>query len=174
MVFKNLRERFNIEDVDFRESLTRSQPTQVDSSGKSGAQFYQSYDKLFILKSLTSEEVERMHSFLKHYHPYIVERHGETLLPQYLGMYRLTVDGVQYYFVVMRNVFSSHLAIHKKYDLKGSTVDREASDKELEKQLPTLKDNDFIKQHIKIQIGTVARDKLLANLNADVDVSVLI
>lgn len=113
LVFKNLRERFNIDDVDYRESLTRSQPIQVDTSGKSGAKFYQSYDKLFILKSLTSEEVERMHSFLKQYHPYIVERHGETLLPQYLGMYRLTVDGVQYYFVVMRNVFSSHLAIHR-------------------------------------------------------------
>lgn len=113
MVFKNLRERFGIDDVDYRESLTRYQPRKIDSAGKSGAQFYQSYDKLFILKSLTSEEVERMHSFLKHYHPYIVERHGNTLLPQYIGMYRLTVDGVQYYFVIMRNVFSSHLKVHK-------------------------------------------------------------
>lgn len=139
LVFRNLRERFNVDDVDYRESLTRSQPVQIDSSGKSGAQFYRSYDKSFILKSLTSEEIERMHAFLKHYHPvsrtpmalchlviiiwfiflvllleqYIVERHGNTLLPQYLGMYRLTVDGVQYYFVAMRNVFSSHLSIHK-------------------------------------------------------------
>lgn len=47
----------------------RSQPISVDSPGKSGARFYQSYDRLFILKTLTSEEVERMHSFLKHYHP---------------------------------------------------------------------------------------------------------
>lgn len=47
----------------------RSQPTLDDSSGKSGAKFYQSFDKLFIIKTLTSEEVERMHSFLKHYHP---------------------------------------------------------------------------------------------------------
>lgn len=60
----------------------------------------------------------------------------------------------------------------RKFDLKGSTVDREASDKELEKQLPTLKDNDFIKQHVKIQIGPTAREKLFANLNADVDVSI--
>ena len=69
LVFRNLRERFNIDDVDYRESLTRSQPLIIESPGKSGAQFYQSYDKLFILKSLTSEEVERMHSFLKQYHP---------------------------------------------------------------------------------------------------------
>ncbi|XP_059621514.1 phosphatidylinositol 5-phosphate 4-kinase type-2 alpha [Phlebotomus argentipes] len=169
LVFRNLRERFGVDDVDYRESLTRSQPLKIDSSGKSGAQFYMSYDKLFIVKSLTSEEVERMHSFLKHYHPYVVERHGNVLLPQYLGMYRLTVDGVQSYFVVMRNVFSSHLRVHRKFDLKGSTVEREASDKELEKQLPTLKDNDFIKSGIKILIGDEAKEKLLATLNADVD-----
>ncbi|XP_031630585.1 phosphatidylinositol 5-phosphate 4-kinase type-2 beta [Contarinia nasturtii] len=167
LVFRNLRERFGVDDVDYRESLTRSQPVQVDSSGKSGAQFYRSYDKYFILKSLTSEEIERMHAFLKHYHPYVVERHGNTLLPQYLGMYRLTVDGVQYYFVVMRNVFSSHLTIHRKFDLKGSTVDREASDKELEKHLPTLKDNDFIKQKIRLCIGEDAKKKLFEMLNAD-------
>ncbi len=64
---------------------------------------------------------------------------GKTLLPQYLGMYRLTVDNVEQYMVVMRNIFSNHLRIHKKYDLKGSTVDREASQKEREKDHPTFK-----------------------------------
>lgn len=46
---------------------------------------------------------------------YVVERHGKTLLPQYLGMYRLTVDGDEHYVVAMRNVFSNHLATHKYY-----------------------------------------------------------
>ncbi|XP_047995814.1 phosphatidylinositol 5-phosphate 4-kinase type-2 alpha isoform X2 [Leguminivora glycinivorella] len=169
LVFRNLRERFGIDDLDYKESLTRSQPIPDDSSGKSGAKFYQSYDRLFILKTLTSEEVERMHSFLKHYHPYIVERHGKTLLPQYLGMYRLTVDGIEHYLVATRNVFSNHLNIHRKYDLKGSTVDREASEKELEKELPTLKDNDFIKQGVRIDIGDAAKEKLLETLTADVE-----
>ena len=35
------------------------------------------------------------------------------------------MDNVETYMVVMRNVFSSHMRVHKKYDLKGSTVDRE-------------------------------------------------
>ncbi|XP_012538381.1 phosphatidylinositol 5-phosphate 4-kinase type-2 alpha isoform X2 [Monomorium pharaonis] len=169
LVFRNLRERFGIDDLDYKESMTRSQPVLDDSSGKSGAKFYQSYDKLFIIKTLTSEEVERMHSFLKHYHPYIVERHGKTLLPQYLGMYRLTVDGVEHYVVAIRNVFSNHLTTHKKYDLKGSTVDREASDKEKEKDLPTYKDNDFVKEGMKIYIGEEAKAKLIETLTADVD-----
>jgi len=169
LVFRNLRERFGVDDQDYKESMTRSQPVPDDSQGKSGAKFYQSYDRLFIIKTLTSEEVERMHSFLKQYHPYIVERHGKTLLPQYLGMYRLTVDGVEHYMVVMRNVFSNHLQTHRKFDLKGSTVDREASDKEKEKELPTFKDNDFVKEGIKIYIGDIAKDKLLETLTADVE-----
>ncbi|XP_030747042.1 phosphatidylinositol 5-phosphate 4-kinase type-2 alpha-like [Sitophilus oryzae] len=169
MVFRNIRERFGIDDLDYKESLTRSQPLPDDSAGKSGAKFYQSYDKIFIIKTLTSEEVERMHSFLKHYHPYIVERHGKTLLPQYLGMYRLTVDNGEHYIVVMRNVFSNHLGIHRKFDLKGSTVDREASEKEREKDLPTLKDNDFVNEQMKVYIGEEARSKLMETLTADVD-----
>lgn len=128
----------------------RSQPLPEDSAGKSGAKFYHTSDKLFIIKTLTSEEVERMHSFLKQYHPYIVERHGKTLLPQYLGLYRLTVDNVEHYIVVTRNVFSNHLHIHRKFDLKGSTVDREASEKEKEKELPTYKDNDFVNEQMKV------------------------
>ena len=34
--------------------------------------------------------------------------------------------------------------VHKKYDLKGSTVDREASEKERGKSLPTLKVDFFM------------------------------
>lgn len=84
-------------------------------------------------------------------------------------MYRLTVDGDEHYVVAMRNVFSNHLATHRKFDLKGSTVDREASDKEKEKDLPTYKDNDFVKERTKIYIGDEAKDKLLETLGADVD-----
>lgn len=51
---------------------------------------------------------------------YIVECHGNTLLPQFLGMYRLTVDGDETYMIVTRNVFSPRLPVHKKYDLKVS------------------------------------------------------
>ena len=94
---------------------------------------------------------------------------GKTLLPQYLGMYRLTVDNVEHYLVVMRNVFSNHLNIHMKYDLKGSTVDREASEKEKKREKPTFKDNDFLKDGVKIHIGEEAKAKLMETLKADVN-----
>ena len=84
-------------------------------------------------------------------------------------MFRLTVDNVEHYMVVMRNIFSNHLRIHKKYDLKGSTVDREASQKEREKNHPTFKDNDFLNDGVKICIGEEAKAKLIETLAADVE-----
>ncbi|XP_064456579.1 phosphatidylinositol 5-phosphate 4-kinase type-2 alpha-like isoform X2 [Ornithodoros turicata] len=169
LVFRNLRERFGIDDVDYINSLTKSQPIAIESTGRSGAKFYQSYDRLFIIKTLLSEEVEQMHVLLKEYHPYVVERHGKTLLPQYLGMYRLTVEGAETYLVVIRNIFSSCLNVHVKYDLKGSTVDREASDKEREKDIPTLKDNDLVKDGTKVHVGPEAKERFLDMLGADVN-----
>lgn len=168
LVFRNLRERFGIDDSDYINSLTKSQPILTDNNSRSGTKFYQSYDKMFVIKVLQSEEVEQMHILLKQYHPYIVERHGKTLLPQYLGLYRLTVEGAETYVVVMKNIFSSSLAVHCKYDLKGSTVDREASEKEKIKDLPTLKDNDFVRDGHKLYVGQESKEKLLAMLSADV------
>lgn len=66
----------------------------------------------------------------------------------------------------------SFLFIGRKFDLKGSTVDREASDKELDKHLPTYKDNDFIKQGIRLLVGEDAKTKLMEELNADVTVTI--
>ncbi|XP_029109112.1 phosphatidylinositol 5-phosphate 4-kinase type-2 alpha isoform X1 [Scleropages formosus] len=130
LVFRNLRERFSIDDQDFQNSLTRSAPIPSDAQGRSGARFHTSYDKRYVIKIITSEDVAEMHNILKKYHQFIVECHGNTLLPQFLGMYRLTVDGDETYMIVTRNVFSHRLSVYKKYDLKGSTVAREASDKE--------------------------------------------
>lgn len=49
-------------------------------------------------------------------------------------------------------------------------MDREASTKELEKDLPTLKDNDFMKDGTKIYIGEEAKQQLMETLTADVEV----
>jgi len=50
-------------------SLTKSQPIdQNETSGKSGARFFLSEDKLYIIKTVTSEEVEAVHALLAEYH----------------------------------------------------------------------------------------------------------
>ena len=77
LVFRNLRERFDIDDASYLKSLTKSPKSMGPSAGKSGAKFYLSQDKLYVIKTLESVEVEQMHSLLKQYHPFIVERHGK-------------------------------------------------------------------------------------------------
>ncbi len=54
--------------------------------------------------------------------------------------------------------------------LQGSTVARQASEKEKAKDLPTFKDNDFLNEGAIIHIGKDEKDKLMATLQADVEV----
>ncbi|TGZ71678.1 hypothetical protein CRM22_002510 [Opisthorchis felineus] len=168
IVFKALRARFGVNKLDYWDAFTGHQPLWDSARGKSGSKFLVTYNRQFVAKTISSEEVEQMHNLLEDYYAYIVHCHGQTLLPQYLGLYRLTVNDQETYILVMRNVFSPRLTIHRKYDLKGSAVDREANEKEKAKPLPTLKDNDFLNEICKIYIGEEAKSKLLSRLESDV------
>ncbi|KAM8976703.1 phosphatidylinositol 5-phosphate 4-kinase type-2 gamma [Pelodytes ibericus] len=166
-VFRNLRERFEIDDLDYQVSLTRSSPYS-ESEARDG-RFLLSYDKTLAVKEISSEDVANMHSILSDYHQHIVKCHGSTLLPQFLGMYRLSVDNEDSYMLVMRNMFSHRLIVHRKYDLKGSLVSREASDKEKVKELPTLKDMDFLNMSQKVYIDEEQKKVFMEKLKRDVE-----
>ncbi|XP_020903372.1 phosphatidylinositol 5-phosphate 4-kinase type-2 alpha isoform X2 [Exaiptasia diaphana] len=168
MVFRHLRERFGVNDQELAKSFLES-PLASSSQGRSGAKFFTSRNKKFYIKTIESEEVERLHTFLQEYHHYVVKQRANTLLPQYLAMYRITVDGKETYVLVMKSVFGSRLKIHKKYDLKGSTVDRQASNKEKSKDQPTFKDNDFTKDNVKIVVGDEAKADLVEKVKDDVE-----
>nr|7QIE_A Chain A, Phosphatidylinositol 5-phosphate 4-kinase type-2 gamma [Homo sapiens]7QIE_B Chain B, Phosphatidylinositol 5-phosphate 4-kinase type-2 gamma [Homo sapiens]7QIE_C Chain C, Phosphatidylinositol 5-phosphate 4-kinase type-2 gamma [Homo sapiens]7QIE_D Chain D, Phosphatidylinositol 5-phosphate 4-kinase type-2 gamma [Homo sapiens]8BQ4_A Chain A, Phosphatidylinositol 5-phosphate 4-kinase type-2 gamma [Homo sapiens]8BQ4_B Chain B, Phosphatidylinositol 5-phosphate 4-kinase type-2 gamma [Homo len=165
-VFRNLRDRFGIDDQDYLVSLTRNPPSE--SEGSDG-RFLISYDRTLVIKEVSSEDIADMHSNLSNYHQYIVKCHGNTLLPQFLGMYRVSVDNEDSYMLVMRNMFSHRLPVHRKYDLKGSLVSREASDKEKVKELPTLKDMDFLNKNQKVYIGEEEKKIFLEKLKRDVE-----
>ncbi|XP_014666783.1 PREDICTED: phosphatidylinositol 5-phosphate 4-kinase type-2 beta-like isoform X2 [Priapulus caudatus] len=168
IVFRNLRERFSVDDTDYMNSLTKSQPVLAKYQGRSGGRILISYDNKFLITTSGPEEVEQMHHILKQYHQHIVENHGQTLLPQYMGMYRLTVEGGETYLIISKNVLSKNLPIHKVYDLKGSTIDRQASEKEKAKDLPAYKDNDFVEEGVKLIVGPEAKEKFMEKLTRDV------
>ncbi|XP_056293595.1 phosphatidylinositol 5-phosphate 4-kinase type-2 gamma-like isoform X2 [Pseudoliparis swirei] len=128
-VFRNLREHFGIEDQDYQVSLARSPPLKYEE-GQGTKLLLTSYDHTLVIKEISSEEVEGMHNILSEYHQHIVTCHGSTLLPQFLAMYRVSVESEDTYLLVMRNMFSHRLHVHRKYDLKGSLVSRGASFKE--------------------------------------------
>ncbi|KAJ8258985.1 hypothetical protein COCON_G00179970 [Conger conger] len=167
-VFRNLRERFGIEDLDYQVSLTRS-PTVRGGECQDEGLLMISYDRTLVVKQISSEEVEDMHNLLSEYHQHIVTCHGSTLLPQFLGMYRVSVESEDTYIIVMRNMFSHRLVVHTKYDLKGSLVSREASDKEKVKELPTYKDVDFRNNMQKVYVSEEEKDRVMEKLNRDVE-----
>ncbi|KAF7663968.1 hypothetical protein LDENG_00195180 [Lucifuga dentata] len=167
-VFRNLRERFGIEDQDYQVSLARSPPVK-DEEGQAMGLLLTSYDRTLVVKEISSEEVEEMHNILSEYHQHIVTCHGITLLPQFLAMYRVTVENEDTYLLVMRNMFSHKLHVHRKYDLKGSLVSREASFKEKVKELPTYKDVDFRNNMQKIYVSDEEKQRVMDKLNRDIE-----
>ncbi|XP_012697187.1 phosphatidylinositol 5-phosphate 4-kinase type-2 gamma isoform X2 [Clupea harengus] len=167
-VFRNLRERFGIEDLDYQVSLARSPPVR-GGEGQGEGLLLTSYDRTLVVKQISSEDVADMHNVLSEYHQHIVKCHGSTLLPQFLGMYRVSVESEDSYLIVMRNMFSHRLIVHQKYDLKGSLVSREASDKEKVKELPTYKDVDFRNNLQKVYVTEEEKEKLMEKLNRDVE-----
>jgi hypothetical protein len=78
----------------------------MDNPGKSGAKFYQSYDRLFVIKTLTSEEVERMHSFLKQYHP--VSDSQNIILINFFLFYFFTYLMTYFYFSILLKDMEKH------------------------------------------------------------------
>ncbi|XP_056462807.1 phosphatidylinositol 5-phosphate 4-kinase type-2 gamma-like [Gadus chalcogrammus] len=167
-VFRNLRERFGIDDLDYQVSLAGSPPVK-DGEGHGERQLLTSCDGTLVVKKIASEEVADMHNILSEYHQHIVTCHGNTMLPQFLAMYRVSVESEDAYLLVMRNVFSHRLHVHRKYDLKGSLVSREASFKEKGKELPTYKDVDFRNNLQKVYVSSEEKEKVLDKLHRDVE-----
>eukprot|EP00045_Choanoeca_perplexa_P000599 m.15102 g.15102 ORF g.15102 m.15102 type:complete len:353 (-) comp10416_c0_seq1:98-1156(-) len=154
MVFRDLRARFGEDPDDFVFSLCYGPLSSRESSGRSGSTFYTSHDLRLVLKTLSKDEVSQFHATFQEYHSHVVERNGQTLLPRYMGMYRITVQEKDTYLIVMNSVLSSQTdAIPRLFDLKGSTVDRSASDKEKAKATPVLKDNDFVREGLAVPLG---------------------
>jgi 1-phosphatidylinositol-5-phosphate 4-kinase len=168
-VFRNIREQFGVDQSEYLSSLTMQEPELKPNESSNSSRLFISHDKQFVIKVIDSEAIAEIHSILPKYHEYVVEQHGKTLLPQYLGLYRITVDVGETYMLVMRNIFGGKYNIHKKYDLKGSTVQRQASEKEKSKQLPTLKDNDFLEENYKLMLPADAKAQLMKLLKADTE-----
>lgn len=168
-VFRAIREQFGVNQSEYLASLTSRELEQEPNESTTLSRLFLSYDRQFVIKVIDSEAVAEIHSILPRYYEYIVEQRGKTLLPQYLGLYRITVDVAETYMLVMRNIFAGKYNIHKKFDLKGSTVQRQASEKEKSKELPTLKDNDFLEENYKLLLPSDAKSQLMKLLKSDTD-----
>ncbi|KAF7258533.1 hypothetical protein EG68_03892 [Paragonimus skrjabini miyazakii] len=127
-------------------SLCNHELRELSNPGKSGSIFYITQDDEFIIKTIQHREGEFLRALLPSYFMNLMQ-HPPTLLPKYHGFYCYQTSRKNIRFVVMNNLLPSSVRIHDKYDLKGSTYRRRASDKELARDSPTLKDLDFRERH---------------------------
>ena len=141
-----------------------------EASGKSPSFFFLSPDQQYILKSCTARDVKTLTRMLSSYRDHIkscaistdtnnaggnaaVSSTNSSLLPRYLGLYKLTFQDhtPDVTLVVMTNFFAAAHEIHCKFDLKGSTYHREASEKERAKSAPVY---NWMREGRKIRFET--------------------
>jgi 1-phosphatidylinositol-4-phosphate 5-kinase len=125
----------------------------------------------YILKSVTEEELETLLELVPNYYRHIEERRNQTLLSTFYGLFSVYITSItkvttHYRFVVMNNVFFTNRIINRRYDLKGSTQGRQASEKDLKKNNPILKDNDIHEGDIKL--SPTLKRKFFERIVADV------
>lgn len=121
-VFRRLRTEARISTASYRHSLQQTTKERV-SEGKSGAFFYFTEDRKYVVKTLTKEELRFLLSILPAYLAFMREN-PNTFMTRFFGCHGLTMYGKTVFFVVMQSVFDTNLQIHERFDLKGSWVGR--------------------------------------------------
>ncbi|KAK9733387.1 hypothetical protein RND81_04G064900 [Saponaria officinalis] len=164
MVFRNLREMFKIDAADYMMSICGNDALrELSSPGKSGSVFFLSQDDRFMIKTLRKSEVKVLLRMLPQYH-YHVRTYENTLITKFFGLHRIKPSsGQKFRFVVMGNMFCTELRIHRRFDLKGSSLGRSADKVEIDENT-ILKDLDL---DYSFYLEPSWRDALLNQIEVD-------
>eukprot|EP00049_Salpingoeca_infusionum_P020708 m.364953 g.364953 ORF g.364953 m.364953 type:complete len:837 (-) comp29190_c0_seq1:263-2773(-) len=107
--------------------------TEQFGTGKSGAFFYTTYDKRFLVKTVTRAARDALMEMLPNYKNHL-QHNPASLLTRYCGLHSVRLSSEQQYIhiVVLVNVLSNTRAeptsrLTHVYDLKGSWVNRSGS-----------------------------------------------
>jgi 1-phosphatidylinositol-4-phosphate 5-kinase len=164
MVFRNLREMFKIDSADYMMSICGNDALrELSSPGKSGSVFFLSQDDHFMIKTLRKSEVKVLLRMLPDYHHH-VRSYENTLITKFFGLHRIKPSsGEKFRFVVMGNMFCTELRIHRRFDLKGSSLGRSADKVEIDEST-TLKDLDL---NCRFYLEPSWREALLQQIGID-------
>jgi len=183
LAFRFFRDLFGISSDGYTTSICENSLRELSNPGASGEHLYLTSDKQFFLKTVSSKEAEFLQKILPSYYNNL-RQNPKTLLIKYNGMYAYQAGQTTIRLVVMKNIFPSGVTLHLKFDLKGSTYGRKASEKERAKTSPTFKDLDFlnlIPDGIQLDpdtytslITTIERDCRVLESNNNMDYSLLL
>jgi hypothetical protein len=153
-VFSKIRDFYGIDKREYIMSICGDfNFVEFISNSKSGQFFFYSHDGRYMIKTQTKEENRFMKRILPHYYKYITENPHSFMVRIY-GMQRVKMYHLRrnVHFVIMESVFNTPERIHTIYDLKGSSLGREATPKERENG-GVLKDNDLRNDKLKLKLG---------------------
>ncbi|XP_047321697.1 phosphatidylinositol 4-phosphate 5-kinase 2-like [Impatiens glandulifera] len=145
MVFRHLRELFQVNPDDYTQAVCGNDALrELSSPGKSGSFFYLTQDDRFMIKTVKKSEVKVLIKMLPSYYQHVC-RYENTLVTKFFGVHCVKPVGrVKTRFVVMGNFFCSDYRIHRRFDLKGSSFGRTANkSKEEIDETTILKDLDL-------------------------------
>lgn len=162
-IFDSLRNIFGINRDKYISSLCDKSLIEFSNPGASGSQLYITDDNKFIVKTIKSDENSCLLELISKYH-FHFRVHVTSLLPKFSGFYGIRVPLFSepvFRVVTMNNLLPSNIQINEKFDLKGSTLGRTASETEKKKKLPTFKDLDFKKMY---PMGILLENKIYNHL----------
>ncbi|KAB2617178.1 phosphatidylinositol 4-phosphate 5-kinase 1 [Pyrus ussuriensis x Pyrus communis] len=145
MVFRRLRELFQVDPADYMLAICGNDALrELSSPGKSGSFFYLTQDDRFMIKTVKKSEVKVLIRMLSSYYRHM-SRYENSLVTKFYGVHCVKpVGGQKTRFIVMGNLFCSEYRIHRRFDLKGSSHGRTTDKPEGEiDEITTLKDLDL-------------------------------
>eukprot|EP01105_Mastigella_eilhardi_P009478 TRINITY_DN2236_c0_g1_i3.p1 TRINITY_DN2236_c0_g1~~TRINITY_DN2236_c0_g1_i3.p1 ORF type:complete len:547 (+),score=80.81 TRINITY_DN2236_c0_g1_i3:103-1743(+) len=171
VVFRALRNVAGIDNVSYKDSFVGSHLYELRATGKSGSFFYGTSDMKYIIKTVTKPEQQLLISILGDYYQYM-KTHQDTLLVRFFGLHNVVLaDGQAVAFVIMENIFPNVAVRHTRYDIKGSTQGRFASEAERNNTNAVFKDLDLLKDHNRgIILGPTKRCNLIRTVISDANV----
>lgn len=149
--FQSIRQKFLINDKEYIQSICHGSMKIVITPGKSGALLFFTEDGKYLLKTLTNSEQKLLYQMLPEYSQYL-RSNPDSLLVRFTGMYSCKYEKRTLHIVVMNNVFENN-KMNETYDLKGSTIGRQAREGER-----VLKDLDIL--HKKRTLNLTERQKI--------------
>ncbi|PHT40966.1 Phosphatidylinositol 4-phosphate 5-kinase 4 [Capsicum baccatum] len=147
LVFRTLRKLFKVDPADYMISICGNDALrELSSPGKSGSFFYLTNDDKYMIKTLKKAEVKVLLGMLPAYYNH-VRAFENTLVTKFFGLHCVKMTGPtqkKVRFVIMGNLFCTEYAIHRRFDLKGSSHGRltEKDESQID-STTTLKDLDL-------------------------------
>ncbi|GIX63787.1 proteasome regulatory subunit [Babesia caballi] len=183
LVFKRLRMLSNLSEEEYLQSVgpehlvgnlvlgNLSTMSELLSEGRSGALFFFTANGRLVLKTVTRQCAEFVQRWLPSYYAH-TEKNPESLITRFVGLFSMTQcknPSVTTYFIVMNNVFYSSVAIHRRYDLKGSWVGRTVPEHGRKDHTVALKDLDMAELEEYVELGAEQSKAFIKVLARDVE-----